>query len=104
MKTMKKIELPVNMTRRTRPRWTHLILAAMIAFGVGVVGQGVAAPGTNPSTPVLTKPNKPVLTKSGKKAALKAAAAAITQALPTSPVDETKVPHYFGPFPNWVNS
>ena len=90
------IELPPNMTRRTRPRWTHLILAAMIAFGVGVVGQGVAAPGDNP--------NKPVLTKSGKKAALKAAAAAITQAAPTSPVDQTKVPHYFGPFPNWVNS
>ncbi len=97
MKTIKMmIELPPNMTRRTRPRWTHLILAAMIAFGVGVVGQGVAAPGDNP--------NKPVLTKSGKKAALKAAAAAITQAAPTSPVDQTKVPHYFGPFPNWVNS
>jgi len=106
MKTINMIELPLNMTRRMRPRWTHLILAAMIAFGVGVVGQGVAAPGNNPSTPVLTKPNKPILTKSGKKAALKAAAAAITQAqaLPTSPTDGTKVPHYFGPFPNWANS
>ena len=25
-------------------------------------------------------------------------------AAPTSPVDETKVPHYFGPYPNWANS
>jgi len=25
-------------------------------------------------------------------------------ALPISPTDETKVPHYFGPYPNWANS
>ncbi|OGO28655.1 MAG: hypothetical protein A2136_07580 [Chloroflexi bacterium RBG_16_54_11] len=25
-------------------------------------------------------------------------------AMPMSPVDETKVPHYFGPYPNWANS
>jgi FtsP/CotA-like multicopper oxidase with cupredoxin domain len=25
-------------------------------------------------------------------------------ALPASPTDETKVPHYFGPYPNWANS
>jgi FtsP/CotA-like multicopper oxidase with cupredoxin domain/fibronectin type 3 domain-containing protein len=25
-------------------------------------------------------------------------------AQPASPVDETKVPHYFGPYPNWANS
>ena len=25
-------------------------------------------------------------------------------AMPSSPVDETKVPHYFGPWPNWANS
>src|SRR4030042_6939421 len=25
-------------------------------------------------------------------------------AMPTSPTDETKVPHYFGPYPNWANS
>src|SRR5689334_19316288 len=27
-----------------------------------------------------------------------------TSAMPSSPVDETKVPHYFGPWPNWANS
>lgn len=26
------------------------------------------------------------------------------RAVPSSPVDETKVPHYFGPNPNWANS
>lgn len=25
-------------------------------------------------------------------------------ALPSSPTDQTKVPHYFGPYPNWANS
>ena len=25
-------------------------------------------------------------------------------AAPSSPVDQTKVPHYFGPYPNWANS
>jgi len=25
-------------------------------------------------------------------------------AMPSGPVDESKVPHYFGPYPNWANS
>ena len=25
-------------------------------------------------------------------------------AMPANPTDETKVPHYFGPYPNWANS
>ena len=25
-------------------------------------------------------------------------------ALPSAPTDESKVPHYFGPYPNWANS
>src|SRR5215208_627384 len=25
-------------------------------------------------------------------------------AMPMTPTDETKVPHYFGPYPNWANS
>ncbi len=31
-------------------------------------------------------------------------AAAPAPAAPASPVDQTKVPHYFGPYPNWANS
>src|SRR5512147_2666841 len=27
-----------------------------------------------------------------------------TSAMPMNPTDETKVPHYFGPYPNWANS
>ncbi|MGA7802189.1 MAG: hypothetical protein WCC36_15435, partial [Gammaproteobacteria bacterium] len=68
--------------------------------GLGIA-QGLAAPNKNLK--------KPILTKSGKKAALKQAAQAILQApavpmAPASLVDETKVPHYFGPFPNWALS
>jgi FtsP/CotA-like multicopper oxidase with cupredoxin domain len=33
-----------------------------------------------------------------------APAPAAAPSLPASPVDETKVPHYFGPYPNWANS
>jgi FtsP/CotA-like multicopper oxidase with cupredoxin domain len=33
-----------------------------------------------------------------------AAASSSVSAMPISPVDETKVPHYFGPWPNWVMS
>ena len=29
---------------------------------------------------------------------------ATVQAAPASDVDQTKVPHYFGPYPNWANS
>ena len=36
--------------------------------------------------------------------ALSMAFAAVAQAAPSSPTDETKVPHYFGPYPNWANS
>ena len=28
----------------------------------------------------------------------------VGSAMPISPTDETKVPHYFGPYPNWANS
>ena len=33
-----------------------------------------------------------------------AAASDRVAAAPASPVDESKVPHYFGPYPNWANS
>lgn len=28
----------------------------------------------------------------------------VADAAPSGPTDETKVPHYFGPWPNWANS
>lgn len=98
----------------------HLIFAAMITVCFGVNGSQAASGGNN---------NMPILTKSGKKAALQQAAADILQrktssatsatttttsgppraaaqvlAAPASATDPTKVPHYFGPFPNWANS
>ncbi len=36
--------------------------------------------------------------------ALSTKALRVVAAAPTSPVDESKVPHYFGPYPNWANS
>jgi len=77
--------------------FTRLLLAAIVL--VWTYGPALAA---------NNKPNKPILTKSGKKAALEQAAATILAvpmaAMPAGPTDETKVPHYFGPFPNWANS
>src|SRR3954471_3036221 len=36
--------------------------------------------------------------------ALGALVASAAQGAPSSPTDESKVPHYFGPYPNWANS
>ena len=33
-----------------------------------------------------------------------AGAAELASGAPADPVDESKVPHYFGPSPNWANS
>ena len=33
-----------------------------------------------------------------------AGSTASVTAMPMDPMDETKVPHYFGPNPNWANS
>ena len=93
---MKNTESAHHMMRCKYPRWVHLVLVAMTVLGFSIaIGQ--AAPTSNNG-------NKPVLTKSGKQAALKQAAQAIVQAAPAGPTDETAVPHYFGPFPNWANS
>lgn len=91
---MKELEATTGRVRRRCPGWLHVMLAGMIVFGLGMT-QGAEAKNNNP--------NKPILTKSGKKAALADAAAAMLMA-PVFATDETKVPHYFGPFPNWANS
>ena len=36
--------------------------------------------------------------------ALSALSGGASAAAPSSPVDQSKVPHYFGPYPNWANS
>ena len=91
------IELAFSTMSRRYSGWMHLLLAATIVLGLGMA-QSAAA-------------KKPILTKSGKIAALEQAAAAILQVPtgpgvlgPAGPTDETKVPHYYGPFPNWANS
>ncbi|QTO37779.1 multicopper oxidase domain-containing protein [Tessaracoccus sp. MC1865] len=46
----------------------------------------------------------PVIGLEANGAAPQAVTAEVAAAAPTSPTDETKVPHYFGPYPNWANS
>ena len=75
--------------------WMAPLLAITIALALATA-PALAAP--------KNTPQKPIMTKSGKQAALKQAADAVIMAVPGSPTDETVVPHYFGPFPNWVNS
>src|SRR5450756_2695272 len=45
----------------------------------------------------------PVIAKTAPNGGTAPAAAVVSNA-PASPVDQTKVPHYFGPYPNWANS
>ena len=110
--------------RKFLPLIGMLVAAAVIAWSSGPVFaatntadiKALAPNGTKqagllkpPADPVVAVAKKPILTKSGRKAALKKAAEAIlqppvTMLAPISPTDQTKVPHYFGPFPNWANS
>jgi len=101
-----------NMREQRYSYWITLMLSLLIALSLGThSGQAASNTGFD----------QPILTKSGKKAALMEAAAAIQAkpsntnakppysspsllALPGSATDETVVPHYFGPYPNWANS
>ncbi len=114
---MPKNLYPPGDTRTKYPKISmlkRLVFATILGLGMGTATAD-------------TSPDRPILTKSGQQAAIQAAAAAVrrqaapteqlgakTAALgaevvpqavpPTSPVDQTKIPHYFGPFPNWANS
>ncbi len=63
----------------------------------GAAANAAAAPPTKPKVGTAAKPMA-----AQAKAAVKAAASVV--ALPSSPTDSSKVPHYFGPFSNWANS
>jgi FtsP/CotA-like multicopper oxidase with cupredoxin domain len=69
-------------------RWLTALLAATVA----VVMSATVAPAFAGSN--------------GARAAAPASAAVrdAVAAVPISPTDPTKVPHYFGPYPNWANS
>lgn len=98
----------------------HLLFATALGLGVGL-GTDAATAGTSPGQPVLTKSGQieaikdaaaavrqgalPAEQIGAKVAALGADAAPTTAGVPpASPVDQTKIPHYFGPFPNWAMS
>jgi hypothetical protein len=46
----------------------------------------------------------PAAVKQAAPAAVKSSVPAAVMNAPTDPKDESKVPHYFGPYPNWANS
>ncbi len=99
---MQQPDLTPRHTRHRHRRSMHLMLAAAMSLSVGIAG--IASATSSPDRP-------PVLTKSGKRAALRDAAERVLSAprlpgprAPSGPTDETKVPHYYGPFPNWANS
>ena len=89
------------MSTRKYPSWLNLILAVMLVLGLGIA-QAQAAPNIiiqknrysqnparRPPSSRLPKPfSRPLWPP--------------WRLLRT--VDETKVPHYFGPFPNWALS
>jgi FtsP/CotA-like multicopper oxidase with cupredoxin domain len=71
----------------------------LLPFVSGEEG-GTVAPAQDPASPdqpgVSTWTFLPMVTG--------AAQATVSAAGATNPTDETKVPHYFGPYPNWANS
>ena len=84
-----------------------------IAGIVLAVGCGQGAPRNEVETAALARVEGAAtgngLSRSAKKAALETAAEGVLQAWATLDAaglatDETKIPHYFGPFPNWANS
>ncbi len=84
-----------------------------IAGIVLAVGCGQGAPRNEVETAALARvegaATRNGLSRSAKKAALETAAEGVLQAWATLDAaglatDETKIPHYFGPFPNWANS
>lgn len=92
---------------RHRSKWMHLAVTAAAVLSMGI-GQSYAVPVQ------LDSEGVPIFTASGQAEALKQATVDYfsppattggTQTLaPISPTDATKVPHYFGPWPNWANS
>ncbi len=68
----------------TRRIFSLLVLASMLA-SLLMIGGVSPASAANGASPVASGSSSPA-------------------AVPISPVDQTKVPHYFGPWPNWALS
>jgi FtsP/CotA-like multicopper oxidase with cupredoxin domain len=100
-----------------------ILIIMNLALAIAVIGWGVDQSRAQSTDAAQTQKNLPgpvilaqaapkakVLSRTEKRAALKRAAERVLQlpavgsAMPVSPTDETKIPHYFGPFPNWANS
>src|SRR5450631_3853222 len=87
---------------KIRLGWSAAMLALM-SFSFGQVGASASQVATLTKAPAAV----PVAVQAAAPAAAKAAAPAVAPAAlngPASPTDKSKVPHYFGPYPNFVNS
>ncbi len=83
--------------RVSGPRWGgHIFRRLLTLLVAGIVALMTGAPALA----------GPVATPAGGAAAPAVKAAAVPASLnaPTIPTDPTKVPHYFGPYPNWANT
>ena len=78
----------------------HMVSSvAAVLLAVALVGPTLAVPGPQPgSSSAERAPAHAAAAQPAVKAAVDPAA------LPASPTDESKVPHYFGPYSNWANS
>src|SRR5450631_1768056 len=83
---------------KIRLGWSAAMLALM-SFSFGQVGASASQVATLTKAPAAV----PVAVQAAAPAAAKAAAPAAMNG-PASPTDKSKVPHYFGPYPNFVNS
>ena len=107
---MKKHKLAPDKIGRKYSKWMHLALASLIGASLAMsleVPPSAAAPVVKPGKPLVKVRGKPT-TKAAKKAALGAAATSLlldpVVNLAAGPTDQSKIPHYFGPYPNWALS
>lgn len=79
------------------------LLFSLLAITTFTFGQGSAV-----ANQIVTKNISSAVHQAVAAAVAPVAAPAVAPAAalnkPTSPTDDTKVPHYFGPYPNWANS
>src|ERR1035437_4291183 len=95
---VRKIIMPRGKhTMKNKLGWFLATLAIMtFTFGQGSATASQVATAQAAAVPAAAVP----------AAAVPAAAvpAAVVSNAPVSPTDQTKVPHYFGPYSNWTNS
>jgi len=84
------------MTTRKGLQCMRLILLVLVVLSLGICASAQVQD-QNTKKQRLTRANKTALKQAGF-------IPTPVLAMPAGPTDQTKVPHYFGPYPNWANS